>query len=60
MGKYFFLEANVRLTAMSIPVLLSNLLGKEKSKFLEDVANQVGEGLILTYDMLMKTCDVLS
>lgn len=58
-GKYFFLEANVRLTAMSIPVLLSNLLGKEKSKFLEDVANRVGGGLILAYDMFTKTCDVL-
>lgn len=56
---YFFLEANVRLTAMSIPVLLSNLLGKEKSKFLEDVANRVGGGLILAYDMFTKTCDVL-
>lgn len=58
--KYFFLEANVRLTAMSIPVLLSNLLGKEKSKFLEDVVNRVSGGLILTYDMFAKNCDILS
>lgn len=56
----YVLEANVRMTAMTIPVLVANNLNKPFD-FLEDVQTaQVAENdIVIAEDLVRKTADVL-
>lgn len=58
--KLYVLEANVRMTAMTIPVLVTNDL-KRHFNFLEDVeTNKVTKSeIVIAEDLVRKTADVL-
>lgn len=58
--KLYVLEANVRMTAMTIPVLVANSLDKNLD-FLEDVKiTQVASNdIVITEDLVRKTADIL-
>jgi len=58
-GKISILEANVRLTAATIPTLLTNLAGGIKSEFREDIKNIKKNAIILTIDEMNGTKDQL-
>lgn len=58
--KLYILEANVRITAMTIPVLVANDL-KRNFDFLEDVEMRqvTANDIVITEDLVRKTADVL-
>lgn len=58
--KVYVLEANVRMTAMTIPVLIANDLNKYLT-FVEDVSitNVRSDDILITKDLVRKTADVL-
>lgn len=55
----YFLEFNVRLTAATIPTLLTNALGWKKSIYLENEAKPTKTDLILTNNIADKKYDIL-
>lgn len=61
-GEMKILEANIRLTAVTIPTLLNNMAGSVGSKFREDnkEANIKKDEMVLTVDMSNNLRDTLS
>jgi predicted ATP-grasp superfamily ATP-dependent carboligase len=58
--KYWFLEANVRVTALTIPSLIkNNSFQRENLLFLEDENNLKKSDYLIAYDGYYKTYDVL-
>lgn len=59
-NKVYALEANVRMTAMSIPVLLANSMHKDVD-FLEDIDMAAIEAndIVMTEDLVRRAADVL-
>lgn len=59
-GRIFVLEANIRLTAATIPTLLSNLVQSGPTIFREDArAYRAPNTIPLTFDIVKKTADIL-
>lgn len=60
-GKVSVLEANIRLTAATVPTLLTNLVGGGDSKYLEDCKFPISdEIIILTIDRANDTKNILT
>lgn len=59
--KVHILEANMRMTAVTIPTLLTNMVGSVRSDYIEDVPlkNVKGNDVVLTGDKVSKTNDIL-
>jgi glutathione synthase/RimK-type ligase-like ATP-grasp enzyme len=58
--KYYFLEANIRLTSMTTPTLLHNDKYPETTKFCEDFDGNTSDiKLVLSHDSAWSTDDVL-
>ena len=60
-GQIYVLEANVRMTAATVPVLLALKRGWTRPQYLEDVSSNsaLGDDVILTQDSFSGTVDVL-
>ncbi len=60
-GKVQTLEANIRLTAATVPTLVFNKLGGKSAEYYEDLPNkEVQEGdVVLMQDAQMNTADIL-
>lgn len=59
-GKVLVLESNIRLTAATIPTLLTNIAGAGESEFHEDVHGSIKEGSIVLAEDISNNCrDIL-
>ncbi len=58
-GNIVFLEANVRVTTVTIPQLLLGEMGHAEGVFEEDVITIPKNGRVTNWDSSSKTCDVL-
>ncbi len=60
-NKVYILEANIRLTAATIPTLLTNMVGSVSSAYTEDATskNTKSEDVVLTIDKISGEKDIL-
>lgn len=60
-GTVYILEANIRITAATIPTLLTNMVGSVQSSYREDVPSKkvADNDIILTSDEISGTKDIL-